>query len=158
MSMKFVVLLAVLVRCASAADASDLPACPTEGIRDNCFGTYTYANGATYVGEWKDDRMNRQGTYTSADRTIREGIWKDGKFLGTVAEVERAERARIAKEEQEELAKQAKQDKYERTYTACLLDKAADVDMSVSSLEKALKATCASIAEDPSIIETFRYN
>ena len=56
------------------------------------------------------------------------------------------------------MVRQEKQDKYERIYNACLLDKGADVDMSVSSLEKALKATCASIAKDPSFLENFRYN
>ena len=120
------------------------------GFKDNKKngrGTFTYADGATYVGEFKDDKFDGQGTYTSTDRTIREGIWEDDEFLGTVAEVERAERTRIAAEE-----------KAERIYNACLLDKGADVDMSVSSLEKALKATCASIAEDPSFLEGLRYD
>ena len=168
-SIKFLVLLAGL---AGGVSASDLPACPTDdGVRwHNCFGTstsangdkyvgewkdnnrngqgtYTIADGATWVGEFKDDKFDGQGTYTSTDRTIREGIWEDGEFLGTVAEVERAERTRIAAEE-----------KVERIYNACLLDKAPDVDMSVSSLESALKATCASIAKDPSFLEGFRYD
>jgi len=30
--------------------------------------------------------------------------------------------------------------------------------MTVSSLEKALKVTCESIAKDPSFLESFRYN
>ena len=110
-------------------------------------GTLTSASGSKYVGELKDGKRNGQGTYTSKDRTIREGIWEDDEFLGTVAEVERAERTRIAAEE-----------KAERIYNACLLDKGADVDMSVSSLESALKATCRSIAKAPSFLENFRYN
>ena len=171
-SMKIVVLLAGLAGGVSAASASDLPDCPTDVnvIWHNCFGiltdasgakyvgdwkydkfngqgSFTYADGGTYVGEFKDGKLNGQGTFTSADRTIREGIWEDDEFLGTVAEVERAERARIAAEE-----------KAERIYNACLLDKGADVDMSVSSLEKALKKTCASIAEDPSFLEGLRYD
>ena len=120
------------------------------GFKDNKKngrGTFTYADGATYVGEFKDDKFDGQGTYTSTDRTIREGIWEDGEFLGTVAEVERAERTRIAAEE-----------KAERIYNACLLDKGADVDISVSSVENAVKATCASIAEDPSFLEGLRYD
>ena len=149
------------------------------GFKDNKKngrGTFTYADGATYVGEFKDDKFDGQGTYTSTDRTIREGIWEDGEFLGTVAEVERAERtriaaeqariakeerekqARIAKKERERLARLEKRDKYERIYNTCLLDKSADVDMSVNSVEKAVKATCASIAEDPSFLEGFRYD
>ena len=192
-SMKAVVLLAVLAGAANAAGTSDLPDCPTEGIKDNCVGTwtgsngvtyigelksgvpngrgtftdpdgdnyvgefkddqfngqgtYTYADGGKYVGQWKDGKRDGQGTYTSTDRAIREGIWQDGNFLGTVAEVERAERAR-----------QGKEDKYERIYNACLLDKGSDMDRSVSRLERDLKTTCASIAEDPSFLEGLRYN
>jgi len=56
------------------------------------------------------------------------------------------------------VARQEKQDKYERIYNACLLDKGADVDMSVSSVEKAVEATCRSIAKDPSFLEGFRYD
>jgi hypothetical protein len=191
-SMKIILLLAVL---AGGVSASDLPDCvgDYDVSWNNCFGTYTdsngnkyvgewkdgnssgqgtvtWANGNKYVGEWKDNSRNGQGTltyadgreyvgefkdgdfngkgtYTSKDRTIREGIWEDDEFLGTVAEVERAERTRIAAEE-----------KAERIYNACLLDKGADVDMSVSSLESALKATCRSIAEAPSFLEGLRYD
>ena len=145
----FKICLIIAALFGGVAAASDLPDCPndTNVLWNNCFGTYTYADGGKYVGEWKGRKMNGQGTYTSKDRTIREGIWEDDEFLGTVAEVERAERTRIAAEE-----------KAERIYNACLLDKGADVDMSVSSLESALKATCRSIAKDPSIIENFRYN
>ena len=148
-SMKIAVLLAGLAGGVSAAGASDLPDCVGDDSANwnNCFGTYTWPYGAKYVGEFKDDKFNGQGTYTSADRTIREGIWKDDEFLGTVAEVQRVERTRVAAEE-----------KAERTYNACLLDKGADVDMSVSSLESALKATCRSIAEDPSFLEGLRYD
>ena len=119
-------------------------------FKDDAFngqGTYTWPDGEKYVGEWKNGDFNGQGTYTYADGRIEDGIWEDDEFLGTVAELERAEQARIAAEE-----------KAERIYNACLLDKGADVDMSVSSLEKALKATCASIAENPSFLENFRYN
>ena len=29
-----------------------------------CFGTYTFADGSKYVGEWMDVQRNGQGTYT----------------------------------------------------------------------------------------------
>ena len=45
-------------------------------------GTYTWANGNKYVGEYKDDMMHGQGTYTSADGTITKGLWKNGEFVG----------------------------------------------------------------------------
>jgi len=190
---KIVVLLTGLVMGVNAAGASDLPDCPSDSfVMHDCFGTYTFANGDKYVGEWKDtsrngqgtytdasgnkyvgewwgDKQNGQGTYTFADGSVKEGIWKDDNFLGTVAEVERAERARIAKKEQgkrmriakeekKAQVKREKEDKFDRIYNACLLDKAADVDMTVSSLEKALKVTCESIAKDPSFLEILMYN
>ena len=81
-----------------------LPACPLNGILQNCFGTYTYLNGekyvgefmlgekhgqgtlsyrngSTYVGEWRDDKRNGQGTFelksVLMDDIIQEGMWKD---------------------------------------------------------------------------------
>ena len=181
-SAKIVVLLTGLVMGVNAAGASDLPDCPSDAKVQwhDCFGTYTFADGNEYVGEWKDNKRtgqgtytyangdeyvgeykdskrNGQGTYTSADGSIKEGIWKDDNFLGTVAEVERAERMRIAKLKQEAQVRREKEDKFDRIYNACLLDKATDVDMTVSSLEKALKVTCESIAEDPSFLENLMY-
>ena len=87
----------------SATASFALPACPTSGYFNNCFGTYTwphgekyvgewkenktngqgvrtYANGAKYVGEYKDGKKNGQGTYTYASGTVQEGIWKDDEF------------------------------------------------------------------------------
>ncbi|MDB0065377.1 hypothetical protein N9E93_03820, partial [Oceanospirillaceae bacterium] len=121
-------------------------------------GTYTWPIGNKYVGEYKDNKRNGQGVLTYADGTVREGMWKDDEFLGTVAEWERAEKKRIAKEKQEELVRQEKKDKYDRIYNACLLDKGSDVDMQVSSLERAVKDTCKSIAKKPSWLENLRYD
>ena len=56
--------LAILL--GSTGVSSALPRCPSDQSQyyDNCFGTYTNANGDTYVGEWKDNKKNGQGTYT----------------------------------------------------------------------------------------------
>tara|TARA_B100002019_G_C21219570_1_gene573941 strand:- start:767 stop:1291 length:525 start_codon:yes stop_codon:yes gene_type:complete len=61
-----------------------LPNCPSDtSIRwDNCFGTYTWAEGDQYVGEWKDDKRHGQGTYTWADGDQYVGEYKDGKKHG----------------------------------------------------------------------------
>ena len=61
-----------------------LPNCPSDtSIRwDNCFGTYTYASGNKYVGEWKDDKMHGQGTYTYANGDQYVGAFKDDKMHG----------------------------------------------------------------------------
>ena len=101
------------------------------------------ASGKKYVGEFKDGYMNGQGTATYADGSEEEGVWKDDIFLRTL---------------QEEQVRQEKEDKFDQIYNACLLDKAADVDMAVNSLERALKVTCKSIAKDPSFLESLRYN
>ena len=98
--------LAVLLGSAGVSFA--LPPCPSDPIAyyDNCFGTFTFADGNQYVGEWKnnkfngqgtftfangdkyvgefkDDKRNGQGTYTYADGTVEEGIWKNGEFQYT---------------------------------------------------------------------------
>jgi hypothetical protein len=95
----------------SAGEGFALPPCPEDNsaYRNNCFGTYTFANGDKYVGEWrddkrygqgtyhfladnqfkgdiyvgefKDDKPNGQGTYTYADGRVVEGIWRRNKFL-----------------------------------------------------------------------------
>ena len=46
---------------------------------ENGQGTYTFPDGGTYTGEFKDDNFNSQGTMTFADGTKRTGEWKDGK-------------------------------------------------------------------------------
>jgi hypothetical protein len=175
-SIKICLVIAALF--GGVASASDLPDCPGH---INCFGTktwtngdkyvgefydgkrtgqgtYTWPNGDKYVGEFNDGKKTGQGTYTWPSGTVKEGVWKDGEFLGTVAEWERAEKKRIAKEKQEELVRQEKKDKYDRIYNACLLDKGSDVDMQVSSLERAVKDTCKSIAKKPSWLENLRYD
>jgi hypothetical protein len=43
----------------------------------NGHGTYTYANGERYVGEWKDDQKHGQGTYAYANGTKKQGQWKE---------------------------------------------------------------------------------
>ena len=65
-----------------ALSGSDLPDCPSSGNLHNCFGTYTYAQGSKYVGEFKNDAFNRQGNLAYADGTVQEGKWKDDKFVG----------------------------------------------------------------------------
>ena len=44
-------------------------------------GTYTYANGAVYTGEWKDGAMEGQGVFTSEAGTYT-GSFKAGAFDG----------------------------------------------------------------------------
>jgi len=53
----------------------------TEGDCNNGYGTWTYTDKTTYVGEWRDGFMNGQGIFTLADGTVKKGIWKDGKLF-----------------------------------------------------------------------------
>ena len=82
-----------------------LPACPSSGYFDNCYGTYvwedghkyvgdcqvynkngkgtyTYANGDKYVGDWKDDNKHGKGTYTYANGEKYVGEHKNDKRHG----------------------------------------------------------------------------
>ena len=49
-----------------------------EGNCNNGKGTYIYADGEKYVGEFKDNNRNGQGTYTYPDGEKYVGEWKDG--------------------------------------------------------------------------------
>jgi len=74
--------LTIVVLLGSTGVSSALPPCPSDptAYYDNCFGTYTYADGDKYVGEWKDGEFNGQGTLTYANGTVKKGIWKNNEF------------------------------------------------------------------------------
>ena len=61
-----------------------LPNCPSDTSLgwDNCFGTYNFANGDKYVGEWKDNIPSGQGTGTYANGHKYVGEFKDNKRNG----------------------------------------------------------------------------
>ena len=133
------ILLAILA-------SSNVHAECNKGSCQNGKGTYTWDNGDTYEGDWVDGYRAGKGKSTWANGDIEEGYYLDGVLVETLAERELAE-----KKERE------RKDKYDRIYNACLLDKGSDVDMNVSSLEIAVSKTCESIAENPSWLETFKY-
>ena len=77
----FIILLGLLwIPTASLS----LPNCPSDQTEryHNCFGTYTNADGDTYVGEYKDDKKNGLGTYTFADGDTYVGEFTDDKRDG----------------------------------------------------------------------------
>ena len=45
-------------------------------------GTYTFANGTKYIGEYKDDKRHGQGTWTHADGSTYVGQFMDGQYNG----------------------------------------------------------------------------
>src|SRR5438477_7261491 len=96
-------LTGIVLLAAIAIAQSRLPQCPSNAkvVRTNCQGTFTfasgdkyigdfqdgkyhgqgiatYADGRKYVGDFKDGKRNGQGTYTAADGTKYVGEWKDG--------------------------------------------------------------------------------
>ena len=79
--------IAVLLGTTGAGYA--LPPCPSDQSRyyDNCFGTYTFASGSKYVGEYRNDKKHGQGTYTwgppsknAGDKYV--GEWRNGEKHG----------------------------------------------------------------------------
>ena len=44
-------------------------------------GTYTFPDGAKYVGQYKNNKREGQGTATFPDGKKLIGEWKDGKFI-----------------------------------------------------------------------------
>jgi len=48
----------------------------------NGYGTFTWANGYKYVGEWKNDKRNGYGTFTWANGYKYVGEWKNDKING----------------------------------------------------------------------------
>ena len=73
--------LIMLLLFSITTNAYALPDCPSDisKLWDKCFGTYTFAEGDKYVGEWKDNKRHGQGTYTFPD-----GKQNIGYFLNDV--------------------------------------------------------------------------
>ena len=96
-----------LTRQIATGNPNRLVSCPEDpSLRyDNCWGTYTYANGDKYLGEWhqdqkhglgtnmyatgdkyvgefRNDSRNGQGTYTFANGRKEVGGFKDGLLHG----------------------------------------------------------------------------
>jgi len=44
-------------------------------------GTFTWANGDIYVGEFIDSKRHGQGTKTNADGSVMKGIWEEGGLV-----------------------------------------------------------------------------
>tara|TARA_B100000989_G_C19483090_1_gene446089 strand:- start:100 stop:921 length:822 start_codon:yes stop_codon:yes gene_type:complete len=105
------------------------------------------------------------GVLTEKDGTVIEGQWKNGEFFKSMEELkfeEESEAARIKRENyykfEAEQRKKAKKEKYDKIYSACILDKSSGVDMRVPDLRNALVKTCEDIANDPSFIDEWKYN
>ena len=52
-----------------------------KGDCNNGYGTFTWASGEKYVGEYKDGKRHGQGTFTYADGRKDVGKFKDDNFV-----------------------------------------------------------------------------
>jgi len=131
-------------------------------ISGNCVngqGTYTYASGEKYVGEWKDSKKHGQGTYTWADGAEYVGEWEGNAYhgQGTLTFANGEVKAGIWENgELKETFEEAEQ--RERIYSACILDKSEGQDMSSELVAHAVNSTCREISEDPSWLDRLRYD
>jgi len=73
--------LLLVVLLAFAGESFALPPCPS-GVFHNCYGTFTYPDGAKYVGEFGSDKRHGQGTHTWASGSKYVGGWQDDKEHG----------------------------------------------------------------------------
>ena len=72
----------IFILTLGVSNASGLPKCPLYGYFHNCYGPSIYANGDTYVGEYKNDKKHGWGTYIYPDGEKYVGEYKDGKRHG----------------------------------------------------------------------------
>jgi hypothetical protein len=121
-------------------------------------GTLTWPDGTKYVGQWKNHKRNGNGTVTYPSGSKQSGIWQKGVYFGTIVEYEKAEKKRIVAAKLRRRVQQEVDDQYDKIYNACLLDKGSSVDMQSATLARAVVATCTGIAEDPSWIDSIKYN
>ena len=149
-----VFLAVVLAGSWASAEGSDLPPCKGSDYSKwhNCFGTYTFANGNKYVGEFRDGKYNGQGTFTHFDGRIDKGIWENNELVysGTKEEYEKElKRKREAKIRAEREA--TRQKAHENAMDRCLF---AHIDKIVSdAAERIVKKKCEKELRDLSISE-----
>jgi len=56
--------------------------CPALGYFRNCYGTYTWFDGSTYEGAWKDNQKTGFATYKDANGDSYVGEWKFNRRSG----------------------------------------------------------------------------
>lgn len=76
--------LTIAVLLGSVGVGYALPPCPEDesAYWHNCYGTFAWANGDKYVGEWVDGKKDGQGTETFADGAKYVGEYRDNKRHG----------------------------------------------------------------------------
>ena len=80
--MKKLILLSTFFFSISVHALPDCPSDTASSTWNNCYGTATWSDGATYVGEWKGGIWHGQGTATWSDGATYVGEWKGGIWHG----------------------------------------------------------------------------
>jgi hypothetical protein len=63
------------------------------------------------------------------------------------------------KERETLIVKEEKERKrFDKIFNACFLDKSSNVDIQVLDIKEAVKKSCEFIAEDPSLLEIWKYD
>jgi hypothetical protein len=65
-----------------AAAQAPLAPCPQLGYFRNCYGTYTWYDGSSYEGAWKDNQKTGMATYLDANGDKYVGEWKNNRRSG----------------------------------------------------------------------------
>ena len=65
-----------------APQSFGLARCPEYGYFRNCYGRYTWYDGSTYEGTWKDNQKTGMAVYKDANGDTYEGEWKSNRRSG----------------------------------------------------------------------------
>lgn len=65
-----------------AVPSQPVTPCPALGYFRNCYGTYTWFDGSTYEGAWKDNQKTGLATYKDANGDSYVGEWKNNRRSG----------------------------------------------------------------------------
>jgi hypothetical protein len=126
-------------------------------------GTFTFPDGAKYVGDFKNNEMSGQGTVTWADGAKYVGDWKNSLKHGQGTETWADGSTKTGFWEKgtyfgTKAEWEEGEKKRDGIYNACLLDKSSDFDLKVRITRIAVQKTCMAIAKDPSWFEELKYN
>jgi hypothetical protein len=119
-------------------------------------GKYTWPSGSVYEGDWVDSQRMGKGKYTSASGSTETQYWLNGEQITKKAW------AVHLKEEEAKLERQAEIDRARekrwRIYDACIVDKSKGLEKASASVKSSVRSLCNAIADDPSWLESIKYD
>ena len=135
-------------------------------------GTLTRLDGEEYRGNFADNKRYGFGAVTYVDGKKRVGHWKGDQYFALRSKWEEEGKAKIIDQENKDRAYKAEQaeikrlskirskarEEREQMFNACYLDKSNGADMSDATTKRAVRSICNSIADNPSWLESIKYN